>query len=67
MDYVLALKNSFRLFLKACWNHLRLPDPTPKQLEIADYLERGVKRRIIMAFRGIGKSWITAAYVLWRL
>jgi hypothetical protein len=67
MDFTIALKKSFRLFLKACWKHLKLPEPTPKQLEIADYLQTGAKRRIIMAFRGIGKSWLTAAYVLWRL
>ena len=45
--------------------HLRLPEPTPIQYDIADYLANG--RCIISAFRGVGKSWITASYVLWRL
>jgi hypothetical protein len=34
---------------------------------MADYLQHGPRRRIIQAFRGCGKSWITAAYVLWLL
>lgn len=49
------------------WNHLGLPPPTPIQYQIADYLQYGPKRQIIEAFRGVGKSWITSAYVLWRL
>ena len=57
----------FRNFLFMVWKHLRLPDPTPLQYEIADYLQHGPKRQIIEAFRGVGKSWITSAYVLWRL
>ena len=34
---------------------------------MADYLQHGPKRLMISAFRGIGKSWITAAFVLWML
>lgn len=49
------------------WQHLSLPAPTPVQYDIADYLQHGPKRRIIEAFRGIGKSWLTAAYVIWLL
>jgi len=49
------------------WQHLNLPAPTPLQYDIADYLQKGPRRRIIEAFRGIGKSWLTAAYVLWLL
>jgi hypothetical protein len=37
------------------------------QYDIADYLQYGPRRKIITAFRGIGKSWITSAYVIWRL
>ena len=61
------LKDDFRLFLRLIWSHLRLPSPTPIQLNIAQYLQGGPRRRIISAFRGVGKSWITAAYVCWRL
>lgn len=61
------LKRDFRNFLWLIWKFLNLPQPTPVQYRIAYYLQHGPKRRIIMAFRGVGKSWITAAYVLWRL
>jgi hypothetical protein len=57
----------FRNFLRLVWDHLGLPEPTPIQLEIADYLQYGPKRKVVMAFRGVGKSWITSAYVCWRL
>ena len=49
------------------WKHLGLPDPTPIQYDIALYLQHGDRRRMVQAFRGVGKSWITAAFVLWRL
>jgi hypothetical protein len=57
----------FRYFLIYVWRSLGLPDPTPRQLEIAHYLQHGPRRKVIEAFRGIGKSWITSAYVVWRL
>lgn len=60
-------KADFKNFLYAVWEHLGLPAPTPVQYEIADFLQRGGKRKMIMAFRGVGKSWITSAYVCWRL
>ena len=46
---------------------MNLPDPTPVQLEIAEYLQHGERRKIIQGFRGVGKSWITSTYVVWRL
>lgn len=58
---------SFKNFLYLIWKHLNLPDPTSIQYDIADYLQYGPRRKIICAFRGVGKSWITSAYVLWRL
>jgi hypothetical protein len=61
------LKQDFRNFLFMVWQHLNLPTPTPVQYDIARFLQQGPKRRIVEAFRGIGKSWITAAYVLWLL
>ena len=57
----------FRYFLVLVWRHLQLPDPTPVQLDISEYMQGGPKRRIIEAFRGVGKSWMAAAYVLWLL
>lgn len=57
----------FRTFLWVVWKWLNLPDPTPLQNDIARYLAGGPKRRMIQAFRGVGKSWMTVAYVIWRL
>jgi hypothetical protein len=61
------LSSDFRYFLVLVWRHLTLPDPTPIQLDIAHYMQHGSKRRIVEAFRGVGKSWMAAAYVLWLL
>lgn len=57
----------FRVFLIHLWKHLRLPQPTRMQLHIADYLQQGHKRSQLEALRGIGKTWITGAFVCWRL
>ena len=57
----------FRNFLYLCWKHLNLPDPTPVQYEIADYIQHGPKRAMVEAFRGVGKSWITSAFVCHQL
>lgn len=57
----------FRNFLFLMWQHLGLPEPTPVQYDIAHYLQHGPRRRMVQAFRGVGKSWITAAFVIWRL
>ena len=57
----------FRYFLVVVWRHLQLPDPTPVQLDIAEYMQSGPSRRIVEAFRGVGKSWMAAAYTLWLL
>lgn len=57
----------FRNFLYIVWKHLNLPDPTPIQYEIADYMQRGDRRAIIEGFRGVGKSWICSAYVVHQL
>ena len=57
----------FRKFLFVVWDHLNLPQPTDVQYDIAKYVQHGPKRSIIEAFRGVGKSWITSAYVVWLL
>jgi hypothetical protein len=61
------LSADFRNFLFVIWKHLSLPDPTPVQFDIGRYLQNGPRRSIIMAFRGVGKSYITAAYACWLL
>lgn len=57
----------FRFFLVLIWKHLLLPQPTTVQYDIASFLQSPLERSIIEAFRGVGKSWITSAYVCWRL
>lgn len=57
----------FRNFLYLCWKHLNLPNPTPVQYDIADFLQNAPKRGVIEAFRGVGKSYVTSAYVCYRL
>jgi hypothetical protein len=57
----------FKNFLYLTWNHLNLPEPTPIQYDIADFLQHGPKRLVIEAFRGVGKSWITSAFVCHQL
>ena len=61
------MREDFKLFLQALWGQLDLPSPTRAQYHIADYLQHGPKRLQIQAFRGVGKSWITGAFVLWTL
>jgi hypothetical protein len=61
------IKADFKVFLTLVWRHLGLPDPTPIQLSMADYLQHGPRSSVIMAFRGAAKSWITAAFALWNL
>ena len=61
------ITDSFPLFLSLVWKSLDLPRPTRAQLAIAEYLQGGPKRLQIQAFRGLGKSWIAAAFVLWML
>ena len=61
------LQQDFKLFLQALWSQLDLPSPTRAQYAIADYLQNGPKRLQVQAFRGVGKSWITGAFVLWTL
>lgn len=58
---------NFRNFLFLCWKQLNLPDPTPLQYDMADYMQHGDKRAIIQAFRGCGKSYICSAYVVHQL
>ena len=67
VSVVESLQKDFKLYLQALWTQLDLPSPTRAQYAIADYLQHGPKRLQIQAFRGVGKSWITGAFVLWHL
>lgn len=57
----------FRVFLCYVWAYLGLPEPTKVQLDIAYWLQHGPRRAILQAFRGVGKSWISVAFVMWTL
>jgi hypothetical protein len=57
----------FRVFAYLVWQHLNLPEPTPVQYDLCNYLQHGPKRSIIQAFRGVGKSFLTSAFVIWVL
>ena len=61
------LKEDFRKFVYLVWKHIGLPDPTPLQYDIANFLQKGPPKICIQAFRGVGKSFITSAYALWEL
>jgi len=62
-----AALNDFKIFAKLAWEHLRLPDPSELQYEIADFLQEGHSRQVLQALRGAGKTWLTGAYSAWRL
>lgn len=66
MDKHPVLKD-FRKFVFVVWQHLNLPEPTPVQYDIAQYLQNAPRRAVIEAFRGVGKSWLTSAFVCWIL
>ena len=61
-----AEKKDFRIFLWTIFKHFLwdvLTDPTPLQYDIADFLASNkATHKVVMAFRGIGKSYITACY-----
>jgi hypothetical protein len=59
--------DDFRVFLREVWKFLRLPEPTPVQLDIAYYLQHGPDKCVILGFRGVAKTWITATYAIWCL
>lgn len=61
------LHDDFRYFLWFIWKHQKLPEPTKRQLAIASYVAKGPQRRMVQAWRGAAKTWITCAYALWRL
>lgn len=66
------IKDDFRVFLTLLWEFLGLSAPTPLQLSIAYYLQHHgwtseIDRLVIMGFRGVAKSFITMAFVLWNI
>ena len=59
---------SFPLFVALVWKLIGLPQPTPIQVNISETLQEPPSNRfIIQGFRGVAKSFITCAYVVWLL
>jgi hypothetical protein len=67
VDPRLTGEHGFQNWLHLSWAALGLPEPTPIQMDIAHYVANGPRRSVIQAFRGVGKSYITSSYVVWRL
>lgn len=67
MDKLPEQLKDFRNFMYIVWKHLNLPDPTPVQYDMAEFIQNCPRRSIIEAFRGVGKSYITAAFVVHQL
>lgn len=62
------LKEDFTLFVKYVWHLLGLPKPTKVQILIANFMsDESHPDRIIEAFRGVGKSYLCYAFVVWKL
>lgn len=66
----------FRNFLFLVWHTVLGKDPTALQYDIGSYMQHGPEgeedperaaRLLVEAFRGVGKSWVAAAYVVWVL
>ena len=67
--YTRQLFDSFPFFLKEIWRLCPkvLPAPHWIQYDMANWLQNGPSRRGVRGKRGLSKTWITCAYVLWRL
>ena len=67
-EQVERAREDFRVFLFIVWKMIGLPDPTPIQYDMADSLQKPpTDRFIIQGFRGVAKSFITCAFVVWML
>lgn len=62
------MKADFVFFIFVLWKALSLPVPTRCQIDMCRKLAAGDNRRFILqAFRGIGKSFLTCGFVVWKL
>lgn len=61
-------KKNFWAFVYIVWKSIGLPNPTPIQIDIAQFLQKPPSDRVIIqGFRGVAKSFLTCAYAVWRL
>lgn len=67
-DDIAKAKQHFWAFVYVVWKSIQLPDPTPIQVDIAQFLQNPPSDRIIIqGFRGVAKSFLTCAYAVWKL
>ena len=60
--------DDFPLFCNLVWKTIGLPPLTPVQTDIARTLQNPPSNRFILeGFRGVAKSFLTCAYVVWSL
>ena len=65
---VAKAQKHFWAFVYIVWKSIGLPDPTPIQVDIAQYLQKPPSDRVVIqGFRGVAKSFLTCAYAVWRL
>ena len=61
-------KKEFWAFVYIVWKSIGLPEPTPIQVDIAQFLQNPPSDRVIIqGFRGVAKSFLTCAFAVWRL
>lgn len=58
-------KNGFKNFLYLAWKAIQLPDPTPVQYDMADWMQNGPRHEVTIGYRGVGKSYIAACFCCW--
>lgn len=61
------LESDFVYFAEVLWHGMGLPPLTRAQKAMCRYLQHGPKRLQLSCFRGVGKSYITAAFAIWTL
>lgn len=67
-EMVKRMRDDFVFFIFVLWKALSLPVPTRCQIDMCKKLAAGDNRRFILqAFRGIGKSFLTCGFVVWKL
>jgi len=70
IDYLWALFGSFSFFMEEIWR-LNKHDPGMivhwVQKDVAAWLQYGPRKKVTEGFRGLSKTYITCAYIAWRL
>ena len=61
-----AALNDFKIFAKLAWEHLRLPDPSELQYEIADFLQEGHSCQVLQALYAPVNQVLPAPRRAWR-